>query len=96
MIRLELSLAECAWLWDWLQQSQTEAPDEAMRQQVAHKVAAAQELALLVQLCPICQQTFTQLHAGRQGRYCSNACRQKAYRQRQREWRTHSRTRRPD
>lgn len=32
--------------------------------------------------CPICATSFPQHHVGRTGCYCSNACKQKAYRQR--------------
>lgn len=34
------------------------------------------------QQCPICDHSFAQNKPGRNGIYCSNACKQKAYRQR--------------
>jgi hypothetical protein len=46
------------------------------------KLRQAQQEAIRHLCCPVCQTTFTQDVAGRHGRYCSPACKQKAYRQR--------------
>jgi hypothetical protein len=55
------------------------------------RLAAAGQQETLQQLCPVCQQQFTQHQSGRLASYCSNACKQKAYRQRRlerkRQWR---------
>ena len=47
-----------------------------------HHLQQAQREAPLEQHCPVCQSTFSQDGAGRSALYCSNACKQKAFRQR--------------
>lgn len=46
------------------------------------KLRQAQQAATRHLLCPICHAPFTQDTTGRQSLYCSDACKQKAYRQR--------------
>ena len=77
MITLHLTLAELDQLHKLMAvQTQAEfAPlltklDDALRQ------------ATVPRPCPVCQSSFTQLTPGRSAHYCSNACKQKAYRQR--------------
>jgi hypothetical protein len=83
MIRLELTIQESDFLQQWLLSSSHPAPQQAeQRRQLLDKVIAARQRSLQEQLCPVCNQPFTQLKRGRTGRYCSSACRQKAYRQR--------------
>ena len=84
MIRLELTLQESDFLQQWL--SSPSHPDSQQADQLLDKVTAARQLALQEQNCPVCNQPFTQLKRGRSGRYCSNACKQKAYRQRSAQW----------
>ena len=38
--------------------------------------------ATVQRVCPVCEQSFTQLKFGRTANYCSAACKQKAYRNR--------------
>lgn len=78
MIRLEMSPAESDWLFSLLRAVQA----DDMAHTVLDKLSAARSAALLEVVCPVCQQPFLQLNNGRHGRYCSGACRQKAYRQR--------------
>lgn len=83
MIRLELTLQECDCLQRWL--SSPSLPDSQQvdqRRRLLDKVTAARQLAFQEQTCPVCSRLFTQLTRGRSGRYCSNACKQKAYRRR--------------
>lgn len=87
MIRFELTLQECDCLQRWLSSPSHPDPQQAdQRRQLLDKVTAARQLALQEQNCPVCNQPFTQLKQGRSGRYCSNACKQKAYRQRASKW----------
>lgn len=100
MIRLELTHTEA----DHLQQglailvAQSTAEDVVVAYQLLlAKLGAACQQATVQPLCPVCQADFTQLNAGRRplrrsgAHYCSNACKQKAYRQRRlertRQWR---------
>lgn len=78
MIRIKMSPAESDWLFALLQA----LPTDDMAHTVLDKLSAARSAALLEVTCPVCQQPFRQLNSGRHGRYCSGACRQKAYRQR--------------
>jgi hypothetical protein len=55
--------------------------EQAALQQLYDKVVVAQSHATRQTPCPVCQQLFTQETSGRTGRYCSAACKQKAYRQ---------------
>ena len=80
MIRLDITLQESDFLMRWLATSSH--PDTQPARQLLAKVNAARQLALQEQTCPVCKQPFTQLKQGRTGHYCSNACKQKAYRQR--------------
>ena len=94
MIRLDLTRSEL----DHLQQGistlvtqSTSADVVVALQLLLAKLDAACQQAAVQQLCPVCQQDFTQLNSGRLARYCSNACKQKAYRlrrlERTRQWR---------
>lgn len=78
MIRLEMTLAQSDWLLSLLQSRLT----DALAQDIVDRLTAARSAALLPVTCPVCRQSFIQLNSGRHGRYCSGACRQKAYRQR--------------
>jgi hypothetical protein len=84
-MRLELTLHEADQLRrslaHALEQQHSEEEQTAL-QQLDDKVAAAQAQAARQTPCPVCQQLFTQETSGRTGRYCSAACKQKAYRQR--------------
>ena len=87
MIRLELTLQESDFLQQWLASPfHPDSQQADQRRQLLDKVTAARQLALQEQNCPVCKQAFTQLKRGRNGRYCSNACKQKAYRQRSAQW----------
>lgn len=87
MIRLELTLQESEFLQRWLIAPSLPGPQQAdQRRQLLEKVTAARQLALREQTCPVCDRSFTQLKRGRTGRYCSNACKQKAYRRHAFEW----------
>ena len=79
MVRLELTLQESQFLCQWLDTPDLECP---LRCQLLDKIRVAQQQALQEMTCPICNQPFTQLKAGRVAVYCSSACKQKAYRQR--------------
>ena len=81
MIRLEFTLAETHLLQQWLLDT-LPAQREDLRA-VLTKLATAVEQATRQLHCPVCRHAFTQEKAGRTGRYCSIACKQKAYRQRQ-------------
>lgn len=78
MIRLNLTRQESEFLLQWLENK----PQPELGHSLQQKVVAACQQALQPQTCPICGHTFDQLKIGRTGRYCSNACKQKAYRQR--------------
>src|SRR5262245_20338405 len=84
MIRLELTLAETHLLQQWLLDT-LPAQREDVRTLLTKLATAADQAGALGarQLhCPVCQHAFTQEKAGRTGRYCSVACKQKAYRER--------------
>ena len=79
MIRLDLDLSEWTLLHDLLAASiQTDSAGH--KHGLLDKLLAAHTLATITRTCPVCRQSFTQLKTGRPGHYCSNACRQKAYR----------------
>ena len=80
MIRLDITLQESDFLLHWL--ADPSHPGSRPAAQLLEKVTAARQLALQEHTCPVCKQYFTQSQNGRTGRYCSNACKQKAYRQR--------------
>lgn len=88
MIRLDLDLP--AWtllhdlLADYLATNPTaeNPPAATLAHDLHQKLLAAHAAATCTESCPVCRQPFTQLKSGRLGRYCSDACRQKAYRQR--------------
>lgn len=83
MIHLELTLPECDLLLQHLQaETGSPSPNSASMVGLLRKVVTARQSALQQQTCPVCGHIFDQLKVGRSGRYCSNACRQKAYRQR--------------
>jgi hypothetical protein len=94
MMRLDLTHTEA----DHLQQAlsnlvaQSTSEDVVVAYQgLLAKLATACQQASAPQLCPVCQREFTPLNTRRLTLYCSNACRQKAYRQRRlarkRRWR---------
>ena len=87
MIRLELTLAETyllqQWLTDSLSDRSAQPAQRAGLQAILSKLTLAADQATCQLHCPVCQHAFTQEKAGRTGRYCSVACKQKAYRQRQ-------------
>ena len=63
-----------------IQQLSPEQADYALA--LHHHLQQAQLAAPIEQQCAVCQSTFSQRGAGRTGLYCSNACKQKAFRQR--------------
>lgn len=77
MITLHLTLPESKQLRKLLA-VQTQAEFASLLGKLDH----AQEQATLPRTCPVCQSSFTQLNSGRTAAYCSNACKQKAYRHR--------------
>ena len=84
-MRLELTLHEAQQLRRCLThalEEQHPQEEQAALQQLYDKVVATQTHAMRQTPCPVCQQLFTQERIGRTGRYCSAACKQKAYRQR--------------
>lgn len=84
MIRLEFTLAETQLLQQWLLDTLSAQPAQQEElQTVLTKLAVATDQATRQLHCPVCRHAFTQEKAGRTGRYCSIACKQKAYRQRQ-------------
>jgi len=94
MIRLELTHTEAVHLQQALASlvSQSISEDVVVAfQSLVDRLGAACQQEAAQQLCPVCQRAFIQLNAGRLARYCSNACKQKAYRQRRlerkRQWR---------
>lgn len=94
MINLALTPAEADHLHQGLSMLVVQSTSEDVvvaYQLLLAKLAAACQQQAVQQLCPVCQRDFTQLNAGRLALYCSNACKQKAYRQRRlerkRQWR---------
>jgi len=77
MITLSLSLPEAELLRRLLREQSQESAA------LLAKLDAAQQEATTERICPVCGNAFTQLKSGRTAQYCSNACKQKAYRQRQ-------------
>lgn len=82
MVRLELTLAEARQLQHWLTQGHPPLQESACLDRVSTILAEALAEAIQRHQCPVCQQWFTRVLSGRTGRYCSAACKQKAYRQR--------------
>lgn len=96
MIRLDLDLSEWSLLHDLLTDSLIADPGgQRQGRELLAKLDTAHNAATTTRSCPVCQQSFTQLKSGRPGRYCSNACRQKAYRLRNLEWKRSFLSRRP-
>jgi hypothetical protein len=83
MVRLELTLAEARQLQHWLTDVHPPLQENPCLKHVPTKLAEALGDATQRHQCPVCQQWFTRALSGRTGRYCSVACKQKAYRQRQ-------------
>jgi predicted nucleic acid-binding Zn ribbon protein len=83
MVRLELTLAEARQLQHWLTDTHPSVPESLNC--LPTKLAEALNNATQRRHCPVCQQGFRQEQRGRTGRYCSAACKQKAYRRRQLE-----------
>ena len=77
MITLRLTLSE-------LQQLRSLLADQANADHnlLLAKLDDAHHQATVLRICPVCEQSFTQLKFGRTANYCSAACKQKAYRQR--------------
>lgn len=80
MILLELTHQESDFLKHCLAGSAQLGSPTA--QQLLTKLHAACQLDRPELLCPVCQLPFAQRTHGRNQRYCSNACKQRAYRQR--------------
>jgi hypothetical protein len=78
MITLHLTLSQLKQLRQLLA-NQVDADEHKL---LRAQLDIAQAQATEERICPVCQTTFTQLKAGRNARYCSAACKQKAYRQR--------------
>ncbi len=86
-IRLEMSLAEGQHLQQTLahilsSSAMPAAQRPPLQRLLAHLRQAADQ-ALRQAQCPVCQSWFAQGATGRRAQYCSAACKQKAYRQRQ-------------
>ena len=101
MIRLDLTHTEAVHLQQALASlvsQSTSAEVVVAFQLLLAKLGAACQQETVPQLCPVCQREFIQLKTGRLALYCSNACKQKAYRQRcleaKRNWRPHWRPKR--
>ncbi len=79
MITLRLTLPEL----EQLRHALVALPQaDAAPSALLSKLDEAQREATLQRTCPVCGTTFTQLKTGRIAKYCSAACKQKAYRQR--------------
>lgn len=87
MVRLELTRSETELLQHWLTASLADRSAQPTHLEGLHAILSKLTLAAVQatrQLhCPVCRHAFTQEKAGRTGCYCSVACKQKAYRQRQ-------------
>jgi hypothetical protein len=94
MMRLDLTHTEA----DHLQQALSHLVAQSTSEEVVvayqgllAKLATACQQVSVQQLCPVCQREFTSRNTRRLALYCSNACKQKAYRQRclerKRRWR---------
>lgn len=86
MIRLELTLTEAERLRRCLTDHLLTQGDATL-QMVCTKLVEAETQATQQTQCPVCHDWFCQDKIGRSGHYCSAACKQKAYRQRQQAWR---------
>lgn len=80
MIQLTLTLAEAHQLQHWLTDAQLSVPESVRRLSI--KLTEALDNATHPRHCPVCQQPFAQELSKPTGRYCSAACKQKAYRRR--------------
>jgi hypothetical protein len=87
MVRLELTRSETDLLQQWLTDTLSDRLAQPAQLEGLHtilsKLTLAADQATRQLHCPVCRHAFTQEKAGRTGRYCSIACKQKAYRQRQ-------------
>ena len=88
-MRLELTIQEVTQLQhclaDALARHEEGAEDDDLKN-LYNKIVAAETRSTRQRSCSVCQQKFTQETVGRMGRYCSAACKQKAYRQRRNNW----------
>ena len=86
MVRLELTLAETYLLQQSLTDCLSDRSAQPAQREGLHtvltKLTLAADQATRQLCCPVCLRAFTQEKTGRTGRYCSLACKQKAYRQR--------------
>ena len=83
MINLKLTHTNAGTLLDCLNRLQQLSLDDADDAQFLSELLQQALIdATQVQQCPICNVSFAQDKVGRTGCYCSNACKQKAYRQR--------------
>lgn len=84
MIRFDLTVAETDLLVEWLSQTFAAHARQAEGTPDQHalltKLTAIQQMATSQAQCPLCRQPFVQHKDGRTGKYCSAACKQKAYR----------------
>jgi hypothetical protein len=94
MIRLELTLKEAQQLCQCLSNILLTQADEhnlseanETLQAVWSKLVEAEADATQPTQCLVCRNWFSQDKRGRNGHYCSAACKQKAYRQRRQAWR---------
>ena len=88
-MRLELTIQEAAYLRHCLADAlalHEGVGDDQELKNLFNKVVEAEVRSTKQSPCPVCQQIFTQETVGRTGRYCSAACKQKAYRQRRDKW----------
>ena len=88
-MRLELTIREAAHLRHCLADALTLHEDgdhDEDLKNLFNKVVEAEARSTRQATCPVCRQLFTQETVGRTGRYCSAACKQKAYRQRRDKW----------
>lgn len=85
MVRLELTLAEARQLQHWLSEVPLSVQERAGLDRLPTILTEAVDDAIQRRQCPVCQQWFTRVLRGRTGRYCSAACKQKAYRRRRLE-----------
>ena len=94
MIRLSLTQQEAEQLHRYLSNAIRDGPSAAEDlAEIVAKLILAREMATCQSECPVCKKPFVQSTTGRPGQYCSNACKQKAYRQRRNTWRRQYRPR---
>lgn len=89
-MRLELTIQEAAQLRDCVADAlalHDDGDEDGALKNLFNKIVEAEARSTRQRSCPLCQQLFTQETVGRTGRYCSAACKQKAYRQRRDNWR---------